>query len=124
MQSLEEMELSFKRDIKRRKRELEQSLILQTKDQEARAFRLKGLNTSESHVLIGDGPLLTPERQTCESGAAIEDIAWEPANVDEAEPGADDEVPDVADRGAKRPPPVNSDYLPLPWGGRLGYVSC
>ena len=22
-----------------------------------------------------------------------------------------------------RPPPVNSDYLPLPWKGRLGYVS-
>jgi hypothetical protein len=21
-----------------------------------------------------------------------------------------------------RPPPVNSDYLPLPWKGRLGYV--
>lgn len=23
-----------------------------------------------------------------------------------------------------RPPPVNSDYLPLPWKGRLGFVSC
>jgi hypothetical protein len=23
-----------------------------------------------------------------------------------------------------RPPPVNSDYLPLPWKGRLGYVRC
>ena len=23
-----------------------------------------------------------------------------------------------------RPPPVNSSYLPLPWKGRLGYVSC
>jgi len=29
----------------------------------------------------------------------------------------------VADRGAARPPAVNSDYLPLPWKGRLGYVS-
>ncbi|KAJ6783102.1 hypothetical protein PWT90_05924 [Aphanocladium album] len=34
-------------------------------------------------------------------------------NEDEAEP---------AERGAKRPPPVNSDILPLPWNGRLGYV--
>jgi UV DNA damage endonuclease len=24
---------------------------------------------------------------------------------------------------AQRPPPVNSDYLSLPWKGRLGYVS-
>lgn len=27
-----------------------------------------------------------------------------------------------ADRGAARPPPVNSDDLPLPWKGRLGYA--
>jgi UV DNA damage endonuclease len=28
-----------------------------------------------------------------------------------------------SDQGANRPPPVNSDRLPLPWSGRLGYVS-
>jgi len=30
---------------------------------------------------------------------------------------------DGMDRGANRPPPVNSETLPLPWKGRLGYVS-
>lgn len=30
---------------------------------------------------------------------------------------------DVMKREAGRPPPVNSDYIPLPWKGRLGYVS-
>jgi UV DNA damage endonuclease len=30
---------------------------------------------------------------------------------------------DVTKKEAARPPPVNSDYLPLPWKGRLGYVS-
>ncbi|CAG8975102.1 hypothetical protein HYALB_00008942 [Hymenoscyphus albidus] len=29
---------------------------------------------------------------------------------------------DVLKREAGRPPPVNSDYLPLPWKGRLGYA--
>lgn len=29
---------------------------------------------------------------------------------------------DGIERGARRPPPVNSDQLPLPWTGRLGYV--
>ncbi|KPM40787.1 UV-damage endonuclease [Neonectria ditissima] len=29
---------------------------------------------------------------------------------------------DSADRGANRTPPVNSDRLPLPWSGRLGYA--
>jgi UV DNA damage endonuclease len=30
---------------------------------------------------------------------------------------------DGFERGAKRTPPVNSENLPLPWLGRLGYVS-
>ncbi|KAK1585936.1 UV-endonuclease UvdE-domain-containing protein [Colletotrichum navitas] len=29
---------------------------------------------------------------------------------------------DAPERGAAREPPVNSDYLPLPWKGRLGYA--
>jgi hypothetical protein len=42
------------------------------------------------------------------------------------DPESDEEVPvttaEVED-ALSRPPPVNSDYLPLPWNGRLGYVS-
>lgn len=34
-----------------------------------------------------------------------------------------DESLDAPERGAARAPPVNSSYLPLPWKGRLGYVS-
>lgn len=29
---------------------------------------------------------------------------------------------DAVERGPKRAPPVNSEILPLPWSGRLGYV--
>jgi UV DNA damage endonuclease len=32
------------------------------------------------------------------------------------------ENPGQVNVAAARPPPVNSDYLPLPWKGRLGYV--
>jgi UV DNA damage endonuclease len=43
------------------------------------------------------------------------------------DPDGDDAGPaedvDVMKKEAARPPPVNSDYLPLPWKGRLGYVS-
>ncbi|KAK8003993.1 hypothetical protein PG989_003712 [Apiospora arundinis] len=38
-----------------------------------------------------------------------------------AEPEAAEDVSDIKLEGA-RPPPVNSDYLPLPWKGRLGYA--
>lgn len=41
-------------------------------------------------------------------------------SADAAEEKADSEV---VERTARRPPPVNSDVLPLPWKGRLGYVS-
>lgn len=37
----------------------------------------------------------------------------------EEEEEADEEEIQAA---LSRPPPVNSDYLPLPWKGRLGYV--
>jgi UV DNA damage endonuclease len=44
-----------------------------------------------------------------------------------ADPDGDEDGPaedaDALKREAARPPPVNSDYLPLPWKGRLGYVS-
>lgn len=43
------------------------------------------------------------------------------------DPEADDDQTaedyDAVKRDAARPPPVNSGYLPLPWKGRLGYVS-
>lgn len=42
------------------------------------------------------------------------------------DPESDQDVPaDVEEvkESLSRPPPVNSDYLPLPWKGRLGYVS-
>lgn len=42
------------------------------------------------------------------------------------DPDGDEEGPaedaEVLKLEARRPPPVNSDYLPLPWKGRLGYV--
>jgi len=42
------------------------------------------------------------------------------------DPDGDDVGPveeaDVLKLEAARPPPINSDYLPLPWKGRLGYV--
>ncbi|KAL2010958.1 hypothetical protein VTN00DRAFT_3676 [Thermoascus crustaceus] len=41
------------------------------------------------------------------------------------DPEADDDVPanpKELEEALSRPPPVNSDYLPLPWRGRLGYA--
>lgn len=40
---------------------------------------------------------------------------------DEDDEGAGEDA-DAIKLEARRPPPINSDYLPLPWKGRLGYV--
>lgn len=37
--------------------------------------------------------------------------------------GEEDVSPEELEEALGRPPPVNSGYLPLPWKGRLGYVS-
>ena len=42
------------------------------------------------------------------------------------DPESDEDIPVQAEElqeALSRPPPVNSSYLPLPWKGRLGYVS-
>ncbi|KAH7165642.1 UV-endonuclease UvdE-domain-containing protein [Dactylonectria macrodidyma] len=49
-----------------------------------------------------------------------------PSDTDQAEVVTSDidAEPDIdgVKKGADRPPPVNSDILPLPWSGRLGYA--
>lgn len=114
MQSLSEMESSFKRDIKRRKLQVEASVFHSGSGQTA-LFPPR-ISRESSDVLKVDRLLLTPERDPCDA----DDQGWEPAMGTEGD--AHDGSPEAAVNGAKRPPAVNSDYLPLPWTGRLGYV--
>lgn len=115
IESLEEMELAFKRDTKRRKLQVESSIISSNDDQTDRAFRPR--MKRESSVLQPGRLLLTPER---DCGDAEEEVANGFAGEQE---DAHEDALEPPERGAKRPPAVNSDYLPLPWRGRLGYVS-
>ena len=51
--------------------------------------------------------------------------ASEKAVGSDPETEGDEEVDEEEVKQAlSRPPFVNSDYLPLPWKGRLGYVCC
>jgi hypothetical protein len=77
--------------------------------------------SSNSQVLDGFVTDTTPP------DAAIPSIKSE--GVVEEDLEDDDFIPEAVQDQAQvfdvtaRPPPVNSDYLPLPWKGRLGYVS-
>ena len=46
----------------------------------------------------------------------------EPQFLDPEADGDEEAGEDEIQEALSRPPPVNSDYLPLPWKGRLGYV--
>ena len=46
----------------------------------------------------------------------------EPQFLDPEAEGDEEADEEEIQAALSRPPPVNSDYLPLPWKGRLGYV--
>ena len=48
----------------------------------------------------------------------------EPSFLDPEADGVEEADEEELKEALYRPPPINSDYLPLPWKGRLGYVGC
>lgn len=62
------------------------------------------------------GPATKPAKATTANAAAHREIV--DPEADELEGEAVEDI----QAAALRPPAVNSDYLPLPWKGRLGYV--
>ncbi|KAL4811945.1 UV-endonuclease UvdE-domain-containing protein [Aspergillus spinulosporus] len=73
-----------------------------------------------------DTPVKT-ENEQLESSLDGGDLGDTNGKLDVApiDPESDEDVPVEAEelqKALSRPPPVNSDYLPLPWKGRLGYA--
>lgn len=54
---------------------------------------------------------------------AKKEAAKESRFLDPEADGEEEADEEEIQEALSRPPPVNSDYLPLPWTGRLGYVS-
>ncbi|KAL2681247.1 UV-damage endonuclease [[Neocosmospora] mangrovei] len=97
----------------------------------------QAVESSDLHVKVGSTmernirPRMRtpPPNDTIPSncGRNAESVEKAPMDNYQAELAAGDIVDAKADdegfeRGANRPPPVNSDRLPLPWSGRLGYA--
>lgn len=113
LRRLEEMEASIKNDIKRRRLQIEQSIVNGAHAGRSEPLvKLRSSASQSSDVIHLDHVLLTPEEEKGHDAETTKD--------DESEAG--DELIETI-KGANRPPAVNSDYLPLPWRGRLGYVS-
>ncbi|KAH8901884.1 UV-endonuclease UvdE [Coniochaeta sp. PMI_546] len=125
---LDELDQNLRRAGKRQKLLVEESLapkIEQDIKQEDAAASQSGLLKKAR----------TPKGQQAKKKASRAAVGRDISGGEEEEDGDDtfvasdgdldegtDPVLEVAERGAARPPAVNSSYLPLPWTGRLGYA--
>lgn len=116
MQQLGEMEHKFHNDAKKQRLAIESS-ALGYEDLAKRESCIKQPLESATTV----DKLFSNDQTTTVEKATLDDDEAELAPEDSADVSFDDET--AADRGARRPLPVNSEVLPLPWKGRLGYVS-
>ncbi|KAG6282813.1 hypothetical protein E4U48_003082 [Claviceps purpurea] len=110
MLTLSKMEHRFFHEAKTQRLAIEAS-NLESMTVDVPADSTDSVDTGKNKSLDSDSGILLNEKRT-------KDEPDEPDAPDEGVP-LDDEV---LERGARRPPPVNSDRLPLPWKGRLGYA--
>ncbi|KAK7697455.1 UV-damage endonuclease [Diaporthe eres] len=103
LRRLEEMEASFKNDIKRRRLQIEQSIVNGANaGRSAPSLNLRGAASENSDVIHLEHILLTPEEE--------KDQVFETTKDDESEAG--DELIDTI-KGANRPPAINKHRHPL-----------
>lgn len=64
-----------------------------------------------------------PKAEAAAKAVTVKDEAGAPGLGDPEAEGEEVADEEELKEALSRPPPVHSDYLPLPWKGRLGYVS-
>ncbi|QSS63033.1 UV-damage endonuclease [Histoplasma capsulatum] len=96
----------------------------------------RGMNSSMLHTTSREAGIAQPAPasqvplDTIEETLAYSSLSNAPFDIETSlagvlDPEADVDIPaDIKDvkEAVSRPPPVNSNYLPLPWKGRLGYA--
>lgn len=121
--TLAKMERRFKRAVKKQKLKLEESVVLVEADSiEQQAFKPDSTHISTGVLAVSAEQKAASIRK--QQGTKTNDVGEEDPMSNEGEETMDiEDTLDSPERGPSRPPPVNSAYLPLPWKGRLGYVS-
>jgi len=127
IEGLARMERRLKRATKQQKNQVEASVFQESldrrRDDDHDAVEARGVTLRDAEPLDnieGDGPSAKEM-----ANKKVKKRASNSENVHNPDgPFAEVKSEDAVDieRGAARPPPVNSSYLPLPWTGRLGYV--
>lgn len=82
----------------------------------------KGKSKGKTAVAVKRGDKKEPRKPAVAANEKNESTK-EPQFLDPEADGDEEADEEEIQAALSRPPPVNSDYLPLPWKGRLGYVS-
>ncbi|KAK0609521.1 UV-endonuclease UvdE-domain-containing protein [Bombardia bombarda] len=121
IEGLARMERRLKTATKRQKQKIEESEFVVPPDlHKLNPFNPRPTRNSGSKIA---GPLEKGNLRTLNKHTEGLDIdAGAGKDLETAGIVVPEELPDLPERGAARAPPVNSNYLPLPWKGRLGYA--
>lgn len=129
MDGLKQMEDEMRDVVKRQKKAVKDSEVpMPSEGLEQSAAFLPRATKAEPDILSGKREKAAVERHMWEKTGPVEYTVQggEEGRFPEAEeyelPLQDSDIT-VMKQEAARPPPVNSEYLPLPWKGRLGYVN-
>ena len=74
-------------------------------------------------VVVGDQDNVKPTARKVATSKTKSEGSKETQFLDPEADGEEEANEEEIQAALSRPPPVNSDYLPLPWKGRIGYVS-
>jgi len=125
MKELVELDEQFQRDCKRQRQRIEKSEILKDEgvDLPKDAFHPVLRKPQKDLLTADDGQEHSLNMNVKKAPMGIDEGKKVAKDVTKSRNENDEHLDDILGRGMQRPPPVNSQYLPLPWQGRLGYVT-
>ena len=104
------------------KEEGSDSPLSEMSDVEPPTATKKGKAKSEATAVRKNGLDEQSNKTAATSKNDTNTLVKEPLFLDPEADGEEEADEEEIQAALSRPPPVNSDYLPLPWKGRLGYV--
>lgn len=117
--NLEEAGMDVAKQVKE---EDSDSPLSEMSDVEPPTATKKGKAKSKAAAVLRNGSEEQSKKTALTSKQDTKTLVKEPLFLDPEADGEEEADEEEIQAALSRPPPVNSDYLPLPWKGRLGYV--
>lgn len=123
VEGLARMEERLKSATKKQKLQVEESRFSASRQVAASDVSADAKSVRDASLKVRE-PIQRRGQQPTPDGDKFERDITEGTSLDPHRTRIDapEEAVDIPERGAARAPPVDSDYLPLPWRGRLGYA--